>query len=204
MEKFDILRGVAAPLAVENVNTDAIMPTAWIIGVGSDWGRGLFGTWRRDREGRDLDGFVLNQARYRDARILVTGRNFGCGSSREEAVWGLVGYGIRCVVAPSFGDIFFDNAFKNGLLPVVLAAGQVEALQAMLAAAADPRITVDLLARVVVAPDGMQLAFAIDDGRRAALLEGMDEIGRTLGRVALIDAFQAADRLRRPWIHHSH
>lgn len=201
MEKFERLTGVAVPLMGENVNTDAIMPTAWIVNVADDWGAGLFGNWRRDLEGRERPDFLLNQPRYRESRILLAGRNFGCGSSREEAVWGLVGFGIRCVIAPSFSDIFYDNAFKNGLLPVVLSDVDVTALANELAVAEPPTLTVDLVRCVVTAPDSREFPFCLDNGRRADLLQGLDDIGRTLTQAATIDRFQATDHGRRPWVY---
>lgn len=201
MQKFDRLVGPAAPLMQENINTDAIMPTPWIIEVNADWANGLFRRWRYDLSGQEIADFPLNQSRFRNATILVAGSNFGCGSSREEAVWGLDEFGIRCVIAPSFGDIFFENAFKNGLLPIVLPAAEVAAIADALAVAALPELVVDLGRCTVVPPGGVEIAFSIDPGRRAALLDGMDEIDQTLARSGEIDDFQAADRRRRPWIH---
>ncbi|MFN0000676.1 MAG: 3-isopropylmalate dehydratase small subunit [Burkholderiaceae bacterium] len=203
MDKFDRLTGVAAPFMEDNINTDAIMPTAWIIEVGSDWGRGLFGNLRRDRHGRDVDSFVLNQPRYRASKFLVAGRNFGCGSSREEAVWALVGFGIRCVIAPSFSDIFYDNAFKNGLFPLVLPLPDVQRIAAEVAAPEKTELTVDLQHCSLLTPTGSQCKFELDDSRRLPLLEGRDDVGRTLAMAALIDAFQRTDRHRRPWIYRS-
>lgn len=201
MEKFDRLSGVAAPLMEENVNTDALMPTAWIVNPGGDWGNGLFRNWRRDRQGAQIGSFVLNQPRYRDTKILLAGKNFGCGSSREEAVWALVEYGIRCVIAPSFGDIFYDSSFKNGLLPIMLAPEEVAQLARELAQAETPLLSVDLNQRSIVSPKGTTLSFKLDDSRRIPLMQGMDEVDRTLALAAQIDAFQQGDRARRPWIY---
>src|SRR5262245_16877494 len=201
MEKFDRLTGIAAPLLLENINTDAIIPVPWIVNFGRDLGQGLFGGWRYDAGEREKPDFVLNQPPYREAKILLAGRNFGCGSSREEAVWALLGFGIRCVIAPSFGDIFFENSFKNGLLPVVLEADGVAVLARAIAEAPSPILTVDLEACTVGAPPGPQLAFSIQEGRRRNLLLGLDEIGQTLAHGGDIDRFQAADRHRRPWIY---
>jgi 3-isopropylmalate/(R)-2-methylmalate dehydratase small subunit len=201
MEKFDRLTGIAAPLLLENINTDAIIPVPWIVNFGRDLGQGLFGGWRYDATEREKPDFVLNQPPYREARILLAGRNFGCGSSREEAVWALLGFGIRCVIAPSFGDIFFENSFKNGLLPVVLEPDGVGALARAIAEAPSPVLTVDLEACTVGAPRGPQLSFTIQEGRRRNLLLGLDEIGQTLTHGADIERFQAADRVRRPWIY---
>jgi 3-isopropylmalate/(R)-2-methylmalate dehydratase small subunit len=202
MEKFDRLTGIAAPLLLENINTDAIIPVPWIVNFGRDLGHGLFGGWRYDAAEREKPDFVLNQPPYRETKILLAGRNFGCGSSREEAVWALLGFGIRCVIAPSFGDIFFENSFKNGLLPVVLEPDGVAALARAIAdAPSSPVLTVDLEACTIDAPRGAQLSFAIQEGRRRNLLLGLDEIGQTLTRGGDIDRFQAADRARRPWIY---
>ena len=201
MERFDRLTGIAAPLLQENINTDAIIPVPWIVNFGRDFGHGLFGNWRYDADEREKPDFILNQPPYREAKILLAGRNFGCGSSREEAVWALLDFGIRCVIAPSFGDIFFENSFKNGLLPVALAPEAVAALARMIAEAPSPVLTVDLEACTVGAPGGPPLSFAIQEGRRRNLLLGLDEIGQTLTHGADIDRFQAADRHRRPWIY---
>jgi 3-isopropylmalate/(R)-2-methylmalate dehydratase small subunit len=201
MERFERVTGVAAPLLLENVNTDAIIPVPWIVNFGQDLGKGLFGGWRYRADGAENPEFVLNQPPYRDARILLAGRNFGCGSSREEAVWALLGFGIRSVVASSFGDIFFENSFKNGLLPVVLDADRVAMLVDDAASRRPPLLTVDLESCTVGPPAGGGFPFAIQEGRRQALLAGLDEIDVTLARRADIDAFQAADRARRPWIY---
>ena len=201
MQTFDKLTGVAAPLLLENINTDAIIPVPWIVNFGQDLGMGLFGGWRYGGDGAENPAFILNQSSYREARILLAGRNFGCGSSREEAVWALLGFGIRCVIAPSFGDIFFENSFKNGLLPVVLEPDGVATLVRETAAARAPVLTVDLDSCAVGVPGGSSLPFTIQEGRRRALRMGLDEVDLTLARVAEIDAFQAADRSRRPWIY---
>ena len=197
MEKFIQLTGVAAPLMEDNINTDALMPTYWIVNTGSDWGNGLFRNWRQQRG----DAFVLNQERYRGCQILVAGKNFGCGSSREEAVWALVGFGIRCVIAPSFGDIFYDSSFKNGLLPMILPAPEVAELARELADAPSPQLSVDLAERKLHTPQGRTVEFALDDSRRLPLMQGVDLVGQTLARGAQIAAFQSADKQRRPWIY---
>ena len=201
MQKFERLTGIAAPLLLENINTDAVIPVPWIVNFGQDLGKGLFGGWRYTLDSAENPAFILNQAPYREACILLAGRNFGCGSSREEAVWALLGFGIRCVIAPSFGDIFFENSFKNGLLPVVLEPDGVAALAREGAAAHPSLLTVDLEACAVGVPGGTRLPFAIQDSRRRALLLGLDEVDLTLARTAEIDRFQTADRSRRPWIH---
>lgn len=201
MQKFERLTGIAAPLLLENINTDAVIPVPWIVNFGQDLGKGLFGGWRYTLDGAENPAFILNQPPYREACILLAGRNFGCGSSREEAVWALLGFGIRCVIAPSFGDIFFENSFKNGLLPVVLEPDGVAALARESATQRPPVLTVDLEACAVGAPGGTRLPFAIQDSRRRALLLGLDEVDLTLARTAEIERFQTADRSRRPWIH---
>ena len=201
MEPFQRVTGVAAPLLLDNINTDAVIPVPWIVNFGRDLGQGLFGGWRYRLDGTENPDFILNRPPYREARLLLAGRNFGCGSSREEAVWALLGFGIRGVVAASFGDIFFENSFKNGLLPVVLDLPEVTALAAAVEAAASPQLTVDLQACTVEAPGGTRFRFTVQESRRQALLRGLDEVGLTLTRGDRIDAFQAADRARRPWIY---
>jgi 3-isopropylmalate/(R)-2-methylmalate dehydratase small subunit len=202
MEKFETLTGIAASLLQENINTDAIIPVPWIVNYGRDLGQGLFGGWRYDLAGKENPDFVLNRAPFRQAKILLAGRNFGCGSSREEAVWALLGFGIRCVIAPSFGDIFFENSFKNSLLPVAMDATDIAALAQDPKFAAEPILSVDLRQRRVGIPGGStSVEFSIAEGRRQALLSGLDHIGSTLVYSADIAAFQAKDRPRRPWIY---
>jgi 3-isopropylmalate/(R)-2-methylmalate dehydratase small subunit len=204
VQKFDKLTGIAAPLLRENIDTDAIIPVRWIVNFGQDLGEGLFGGWRYGADDAENPDFILNQPPYRDTRILLAGRNFGCGSSREEAVWALLGFGIRCLIAPSFGDIFFENSFKNGLLPVILESDGLVTLVREVTAAERPVLTVDLEECAIVVPGGSTLSFTIPDSRRTALLMGLDEVDLTLARAAEIDAFQAADRSRRPWIYRQH
>jgi 3-isopropylmalate/(R)-2-methylmalate dehydratase small subunit len=201
VQKFDTLTGIAAPLLHENIDTDAIIPARWLVNFGLDLGEGLFGGWRYGIDNAENPDFILNQSPYRGTRILLAGGNFGCGSSREEAVWALLGFGIRCVIAPSFGDIFFENSFKNGLLPVILEPDGVATLVREITAAQRPVLTVDLDQCVIAVPGGSTLSFTIPESRRAALQMGLDEVDLTLARAAEIDAFQAADRSRRPWIY---
>ena len=204
MEKFASLTGVAATLAYENIDTDAIIPVRWIVTYGKDLGEGLFGGWRYGPDGAERPDFVLNRAPFRDARILLAGRNFGCGSSREEAVWALCSFGIRCVIAPSFSDIFFENAFKNSLLPVLMAPDDMAALSDAPNFRARHILAVDLVEQRVSVPGSTtSIAFEIDPGRREALLLGLDHVDLTLTHAAAIDSFQADDRVRRPWIHRS-
>jgi 3-isopropylmalate/(R)-2-methylmalate dehydratase small subunit len=204
MEKFTVLRAIAAPLLRENIDTDTVIRIERLVGANrrSELGRYAFESLRYRPDAAEEPGFILNTEPYRRAKILLAGRNFGCGSSREGAVWALQQFGLRAVIAPSFGDIFFNNCFQNGVLPVMLDAAAVERLAGEIAA--DPErnlLTVDLERRRVVAPGGEEFAFAVDERRREALLEGLDEIGLTRKREAEIAAFQAADRVRRPWIY---
>ena len=204
MEKFTRLTAIAAPLLRINVDTDAIIPSREMKKVSkTGLAEGLVAGWRYRAPGtRDEDpDFVLNQAPYRQARILLTGLNFGCGSSREHAVWALHEWGIRCIIAPSFGAIFHGNCVRNGILPVVLDAGRVEALAALVAKDPAKPLTVDLVECRITAPDGSTIDFAVAPADREMLLEGLDGIAVTLKRDAEITAFQAADRRRRPWIY---
>jgi len=201
MQPFTVLRGVAAPMPMDNIDTDAITPMAAGRSTSVDLGAMLFNNARYLPDGRENEGFVLNQPRFRHSQVLVAGENFGCGSSRERAVWSLMAFGIRCVIAPSFADIFNDNAFQNGLLPVVLDAADCVGLAQFLAEANDPTVTVDLQRCMVESAYAPALSFSVPSERRMALLEGLDEISVLLRMVADNDAFEAADRLRRPWIY---
>jgi len=201
MEKLTRVEGVAASFRKANIDTDAIIPAPWLRSVTFDPGKGLFAEWRYDADGKEKPDFILNQEPFRRSRIIVGGINFGCGSSRENAVWALVRFGIRCVIAPSFGDIFAENSFKNGLLPLVLPEQEVDALHAHLATANDPTLTVDLEKCVIELPDGRTIGFSVPPTRRTALLEGLDEIGQSLKHDDAIRAFQERDRAARPWIY---
>lgn len=204
MEKVSRIAGIAAPMMIDNVDTDAIIPVPWMTRADVDFGQALFANWRyRDEAGTaEKDDFLLNRPPFRDARILVAGSNFGCGSSREHAVWALLGFGIRSVVAPSFSDIFYENSCKNGLLAVRLPTDVVHALGATLESGEHGyEMSVDLEGCTVTGPDGATMAFEIDPSRRAALLEGLDEIGMTLKDADEIAAFQARDRDARPWVY---
>jgi len=201
MEKFTRLEAIAAPLRRANIDTDQIIPMRYLVTATREGlGRGLFADWRYRPDGSEDPEFVLNRAPWRDARILVAGANFGCGSSREHAPWALLDYGVRAIVAPGFASIFHDNAGKNGILLVTLPEAEVDALLAELESAA-PRMVVDLEAQTLAAPSGRSVAFTVDARRRAALLAGQDEIAATLEHEESIRQFQTADRLRRPWIH---
>ena len=200
MEKFTVLRGVAAPLIRTNIDTGAIIAPIYMLSRSIDLGAKLFANWRYDAGGAEIPDFVLNQPRYRSACILLAGPNFGCGSSREGAVWALMRFGIRCVIAPSFGEIFYSNACQNGLLPVMLGESQVQALADAVAAAPEPLLTVDLVACRIDPPAGDPVTFALAPDRRAALLEGLDETSLILRHEGDIDAFQARARAQQPWL----
>jgi 3-isopropylmalate/(R)-2-methylmalate dehydratase small subunit len=200
MEKFTTLRGVAAPLLRTNIDTGAIIAPIYMLSTSIDLGAKLFANWRYDARGGEIPDFVLNQPRYRAARILLGGPNFGCGSSREGAVWALMRFGIRCVIAPSFGEIFYSNACQNGLLPVTLAETEVQALADAVSAAPEPLLTVDLVACRIDPPAGEPIAFTLAPDRRAALLEGLDETSLILRHEGEIDDFQRRARADQPWL----
>lgn len=201
MTPFTTLTGVAAPLPLINVDTDMIIPKQHLKTIArTGLGRALFDEMRYRDDGSENPDFVLNRPAYRGAEILVAGENFGCGSSREHAPWALLDFGIRCVIAPSFADIFYNNCFKNGILPVVLPPEQVEAAMADAERGANARVTVDLEAQTVTLSDGTAFPFEVDAHRRRCLLEGLDDIGLTLERAAAIDAFEAQAAQSRPWV----
>jgi 3-isopropylmalate/(R)-2-methylmalate dehydratase small subunit len=202
VEAFTELHGIAAPLPVPNINTDVLIRIERLNELPKDQlGPYCFEAWRYDAQGHELPDFVLNRPAYRAAAILITGANFGCGSSREAAVWALRGMGFRCIVAPSFGDIFFDNCFQNGVLPVVLPAHVVESLRQEASAAGAAPFDVNLNARTITTPSGRTVSFPIDASRRLSLLQGLDEVSMTLGRSAELRAFETRDRKQRPWIY---
>jgi 3-isopropylmalate/(R)-2-methylmalate dehydratase small subunit len=200
MQPFTSLTGVAAPLLRANTDTGTIIHSRFMRSTSIDLGEKLFSDWRYELDGREKADFVLNQPRFRQARVLLGGLNFGCGSSREAAVWALMRFGVRCVIAPSFGEIFYDNALQNGLLPIVLPEATILALAASLDAAAEPILTIDLHRCVIVGPSG-ETEFPIAADRRAALLEGLDETSLILRYEAEIDRFRLADIAARPWLH---
>jgi 3-isopropylmalate/(R)-2-methylmalate dehydratase small subunit len=198
MTPFTTVTGPAAPLMRANIDTDVIVRIERLTAFQRDQlGPYAFEALRLRRDGSEDPQCVLNQPAFRRAPVLLAAENFGCGSSREGAVWALMGLGIRCVIAPSFGDIFFNNCFQNGVLPVRWPLAQVEALAAQCASGAP--LTVDLHAKAITAPDGRVAAFDIDALRREALLHGLDDIGLTLKDDALVREWQRADRMRRPW-----
>ncbi len=201
MGKFTKLTGVAAPLPMVNVDTDKIIPKQYLKTIErTGLAKGLFYDLRHDEAGNRIDGFVLDQPAYRHATILVTGANFGCGSSREHAPWALLDFGIRCIVAPSFADIFRNNCFKNGILPIALPEDQVEALMDDARGGEGAVFTVDLETPEITRPDGGVVRFDVDPFRRHCLLNGLDEIALTIDKTAAIDAFEAGQRARQPWL----
>ena len=201
MRAFTILTGVAAPLPMANVDTDKIIPARFLKTIRrSGLGVHLFDTLRYDADGAERAEFVLNQPAFRHAEILIAHENFGCGSSREHAPWALLDFGIRCVIAPDFADIFHGNCFKNAILPIALPRAVCDTLMEDARLGANARITVDLQRQVVVRPNGGEIAFRVDELRRAMLLEGLDEIGQTMQRGPAIDAFEAKRVRDQPWL----
>lgn len=204
MKPFRVLSATAAPLLSDNIDTDVIIRIEKLVGMTdhSELGRWCFAALRYLPDGSENPEFVLNQSPYRGSEILLAGANFGCGSSREGAVWAMMQIGLKAVLAPSFGEIFYNNCFQNGVLPVVLARSAIEEIASELERDAGRAVvTVDLERQRVVSPRGKEHAFEIPGLRREALLEGLDDIGITLKREAVIAAHQERDRLRRPWVH---
>lgn len=199
---FTTVRSVAAPMPQPNIDTDAILPARFLKRIEiAGLGEALFHDWRYTADGKPRADFVLNQPPYRDARILVAGPNFGCGSSRENAVWALYDHGIRCVIAPSFGDIFHNNAVGYGLLPVVLDEAKMQDLLAAIAKAPAEPVEVDLPAQRIRFPSGGVASFAIDAAAKHRLVNGLDEIALTLEREPEIAAFEQRRRRERPWLY---
>ncbi len=200
MEKFTKLSGVAAPLPMVNVDTDKIIPKQFLKTIKrTGLSKGLFYELRFDEAGNKKD-FVLDQPAYKEARILVAGENFGCGSSREHAPWALLDAGIRCVIAPSFADIFYNNCLKNGILPIALPQEQVDLLMDDAARGANAVVTIDLENQVIIGPDGGTVSFEIDPYRKHCLLNGLDDIGLTLEKEAKIDDYEAGRQQAQPWL----
>jgi 3-isopropylmalate/(R)-2-methylmalate dehydratase small subunit len=201
MRAFTSMTAIAAPLPVSNVDTDKIIPARFLKTIQrTGLGVHLFDTLRYDETGAERPDFVLNQAPYRNAEILIAHENFGCGSSREHAPWALLDFGIRCVIAPDFADIFHGNCFKNGVLPIALPREICDLLMADARMGANARLTVDLERQVIVRPNGEEIPFTVDPLRRHMLLEGLDEIGQTLQRGPAIDAFEVNRSQSQPWL----
>ncbi len=213
MEPFTKLEALAAPMDRSNVDTDAIIPKQFLKSIHrSGFGPNLFDEWRymdRGEPGRSCEGrplnkdFVLNQARYQGAGILLARENFGCGSSREHAPWALLDYGFKVIIAPSFADIFFNNCFKNGILPIVLEANLVDGLFQEVEATEGDRLTIDLEAQSITTPTGRSTPFEVDPFRKHCLLNGLDDIGLTLQKIDEIETFEARHRQEAPWAFHT-
>ena len=200
MEKFTRLTGVAAPLPMVNVDTDMVIPKDYLKGTErTGLGKHLFAELRFNEDGSERPDFVLNRPAWRQAELLIAFENFGCGSSREHAPWALRDFGIRCVIAPSFADIFFNNCFKNGILPLVLPKAVCAQLIADAERGANATLTIDLEKQELTRPDGERIAFEVEPSRRSRLLEGLDEIGATVAKAHRIDAFEKKLRLNQPW-----
>ncbi len=201
MDKFTTLTGVAAPLPIRNVDTDMIIPKQFLKTIKrTGLGKSLFYEMRYDQEGNEVADFVLNQPAYRRATILVTGENFGCGSSREHAPWSLLDFGIRCIIAPDFADIFYNNCFQNGILPIKLPQAEVDKLMDDASRGSNATLTVDLEAQEIRGPDGGVIKFDIDPFRKHCLLNGLDAIGLTLEKKQSIESFEATAAAARPWL----
>ncbi|MBN9599478.1 MAG: 3-isopropylmalate dehydratase small subunit [Afipia sp.] len=201
MEKFTTLNGVAAALKIINVDTDMIIPKQYLKTIKrTGLGKGLFSEQRYNDDGSENPGFVLNKPAYRNAKILVTGDNFGCGSSREHAPWALADFGIRCVISTSFGDIFYNNCFKNGLLPIRVTHEELEKLFDDAERGANATLTIDLEKQEIRGPDGGVVTFEIDPFRKHCLLNGLDDIGLTMKKKPSIDAFELKEKSEHPWL----
>jgi len=201
MEKFTQLSGVAAPMPMINIDTDKILPAIYLKTIKrTGLGKVLFDEIRFRPDGSENPDFVLNQAPYRQAKILVAGDNFGCGSSREHAPWALLDFGIRCVIAPSFADIFYNNCFNNGILPITLDEATVQELTAEVDATEGYTLNVDLTAQMVTTPKQRMLHFEIDKFRKEALLKGLDSIGWTLSHSDEITAYEQRRKQEAPWL----
>ncbi|WP_424985145.1 3-isopropylmalate dehydratase small subunit [Microbulbifer sp. S227A] len=201
MDKFTTITGIAAPMPMINIDTDMIIPKQFLKTIKrSGLGVNLFDEMRYDDDGNELPDFVLNKPQYRAAEVLVAGDNFGCGSSREHAPWAIKDFGIRCVIAPSFADIFFNNCFKNGILPIALPQEVVDVLMKDAEKGANARMTIDLEAQTVTTSDGESFAFEVDPFKKHCLLEGLDDIGLTMEKVGAIDSYEGKTAQERPWV----
>ena len=200
MEKFTKLTGIAAPMPLVNIDTDMIIPKQFLKTIKrSGLGVNLFDEMRYNLDGTEIADFVLNQPAYRKSEIIIAGDNFGCGSSREHAPWALLDFGIRCVIATSFADIFYNNCFKNGILPIVMPQEQVDILMADARKGANARQTIDLEAQTVTTSDGQVFPFSVDGHRKHCLMNGLDDIGLTLEKASAIDSFEAKNKVLHPW-----
>ena len=202
MDKFTTLSGIAAPMPMVNIDTDQIIPKQFLKSIKrTGFGKDLFAPMRYDSNGNENPDFVLNRAPYRDAKILIAGDNFGCGSSREHAPWALLDFGIRCVIAPSFADIFFNNCFKNGILPIRMPKEIVDKLLDDAGRGANAIIAIDLEKQEITGPDGGTVSFEIEPFRKHCLLNGLDDIGLTMQAEDKITTFEASQKATQPWLY---
>ena len=201
MDKFTTLTGVAAPLNMINIDTDAVIPKQFLKTIKrTGLGVALFSEMRYHDDGSEIEDFVLNRPAYREAKILITGENFGCGSSREHAPWALLDFGISCIIAPSFADIFYNNCFKNGILPIQLPAEDMDKLLDDAERGANATLTIDLEKQQISGPDGGAISFDIDPFRKHCLLNGLDDVALTLEKEAKITSYEAKAQAARPWL----
>ena len=201
MEKFEKLSGIAAPMPLVNIDTDMIIPKVFLKTIQrTGFGKNLFDEMRYNRDGTEIEDFVLNKPQYRDAQILIAGDNFGCGSSREHAPWAIADFGIKCIVSTSFADIFFNNCFKNGILPIVLPQETVDVLMADAEKGANARMEVDLEEQTITTSDGDTFAFEVDAFKKHCLLNGLDDIGLTMEKADSIDAYESRAKEQFPWM----
>ena len=201
MEKFTTLTSVAAPLPIVNIDTDMIIPKQYLKTIKrTGLGTALFSEMRYNEDGTENEDFVLNKDAYKGAEILIAGDNFGCGSSREHAPWALLDFGIRCVISTSFADIFYNNCFKNGILPIALPQEAVDVLMKDAEKGSNARMTVDLESQTVTTSDGEVFSFEVDSFKKHCLMEGLDDIGLTMAKAGAIDTFEAQASQARPWV----
>ncbi len=201
MDKFTTLTGIAAPMPLVNIDTDMIIPKQFLKTIHrSGLGKNLFDEMRFNADGSEVADFVLNQPAWRESQIIVAGDNFGCGSSREHAPWALLDYGIRCVISTSFADIFYNNCFKNGILPIVMPQEVMDVLMEDARKGANARMTVDLENLTVTTSDGQSFGFELDPFRRHCLLNGLDDIGLTMEKAGVIDSYETQMAQSRPWV----
>lgn len=201
MDKFTKISGVAAPMPITNIDTDMIIPKQFLKTIKrSGLGVNLFDEMRYDDDGKEIADFVLNKPQYRNAQIIVAGDNFGCGSSREHAPWALLDFGIRVVISTSFADIFYNNCFKNGILPIVVDKDTLAALMDDAERGANATVTVDLETQTIKGPDGGEVKFEVDPFRKHCLMNGLDDIGLTMEKADKIDTFEAARETAQPWL----
>jgi 3-isopropylmalate/(R)-2-methylmalate dehydratase small subunit len=200
MTPFTTLTGIAAPMPLVNIDTDMIIPKQFLKTIArTGLGKNLFDEMRYRLDGAEIPEFVLNQPAYRKSEIMIAGDNFGCGSSREHAPWALLDFGIRCVIAPSFADIFYNNCFKNGILPIVMPQDVIDTLMTDAKRGANARMTIDLADQTVTTSDGQSFEFAVDPFRKQCLMNGLDDIGLTMEKAASIDSYESKVAIQRPW-----